>query len=146
MIKFIDAGLDDEIFCSLWIQGFRPGGSLNLYDFNKYAKPFYDLGGKPQSIKPYVEKLMGNYSRYGMFGKTKEFEEMADNTKKAFKAKKMPVRRTGDQGTGKELVAKAIHFYGDRRNKPFAKFNVARLNGNCELFASHAFGVNRCFI
>ncbi len=45
---------------------------------------------------------------------------------------------TGETGTGKELVAKAIHFSSKRKNKPFIPVNVAAIPK--ELIESEIFG------
>lgn len=45
---------------------------------------------------------------------------------------------TGDTGTGKELVAKAIHFNSDRQNKPFVVINVSAIPE--DLIESEMFG------
>jgi len=45
---------------------------------------------------------------------------------------------TGETGTGKEMVAKAIHFNSDRRNKPFVVVNVSAIPE--ELIESEMFG------
>ena len=41
-----------------------------------------------------------------------------------------PVLVQGEPGTGKELVARALHFHSDRRHRPFVKVNLAELNSS----------------
>ena len=45
---------------------------------------------------------------------------------------------TGPSGTGKELIARAIHFHSSRADKPFIPADCAATTGT--LFASHMFG------
>lgn len=47
----------------------------------------------------------------------------------------------GETGTGKELIADAIHFYSLRNNKPFVKLNCGTLSG--DLHVSELFGHRR---
>ena len=48
---------------------------------------------------------------------------------------------TGETGTGKEVVAKAIHFHSARKNKPFIPVNMSAIPS--ELFESEFFGYEK---
>ena len=46
------------------------------------------------------------------------------------RASQEPVLIQGEPGTGKELVARALHFHSDKRDRPFVKINLARLDSS----------------
>ena len=52
-----------------------------------------------------------------------------------------PVLITGPTGTGKDNVARAIHYFGTRRDKPFVAVNTAAITST--LFESELFGYVR---
>lgn len=74
---------------------------------------------------------------YGILGKAnvmQQLYEMVDNVSQS----DAPVMIHGQSGTGKEMVARAIHLASQRSAKPFIKVNCASLNEN--LLESELFG------
>ncbi len=77
------------------------------------------------------------YSFSNIIGKSKKMQELYDviSTVSSTDAN---ILITGDTGTGKELVAKAIHFNSLRNKKPFVPINCAALPEN--IIESELFG------
>ena len=59
-------------------------------------------------------------------------------TAKAIAARRAPVIITGETGVGKEMVARQIHYAGDRADRVFVPVDCATLTG--QLFESQLFG------
>ncbi|MFH2050665.1 MAG: sigma-54 dependent transcriptional regulator [bacterium] len=64
-----------------------------------------------------------------IIGKSKVMKEIFDLIQSVAKARST-IMITGDSGTGKELVARAIHYSSDRREMPFVTLNCAALPEN----------------
>lgn len=62
----------------------------------------------------------------GIIGKSKVMKEIFDLIQSVAHARST-VMITGSSGTGKELVARAIHYASNRADKPFVKLNCAAL-------------------
>ncbi len=73
----------------------------------------------------------------GMLGKSKPMKELFRQIEKVAPSNSS-VLITGENGTGKELVARAIHRLSPRRDKPFLAVNCAAIPG--ELITSELFG------
>lgn len=72
-----------------------------------------------------------------MVGSSDAFSSLLD-TLKSIAGRHCSVMITGETGTGKEMVARNIHFYSKRPNKPFIPVDCTTLTGS--LFESQLFG------
>ncbi len=123
--------------------------AMQLGAFNFILKPFQN-----ETLKQIVDKAVRTYSvfkenrrlvhalenRYhfdNIVGKSKPMEAVFDTIQKVAHTK-ATVLITGASGTGKELIAKAIHFSSPRRNKPFVAVSCAALTET--LLESELFG------
>jgi two-component system, NtrC family, response regulator len=120
-------------------------------------KHAYDYIQKPfenEQLKLTVKKALENYRlvkqnrlltealsdrfRYGnLIGKSKPMLEVYDLIEKVSRSK-ASVLITGPSGTGKELIAKAIHYQGQRKDRPFISINCGALTET--LLESELFG------
>lgn len=95
-----------------------------------------------QILKNEVEDLKDELGRKFSFDKTiigqsENLEKVFNMMKKAVKTN-INVSITGETGTGKEVVAKAIHYNSDRKKKNFVAVNVTAIPK--ELIESELFG------
>jgi len=80
------------------------------------------------------------YERYGMIGTSKEMMDVYQLIDKAASTD-IRVLITGETGTGKELVAHAIHSLSSRAENPFIRINCAAIPS--ELIESELFGYKK---
>jgi two-component system response regulator AtoC len=74
-------------------------------------------------------------------GESPAMSEMLQMARKVAESEVLSVLLQGESGTGKDLVAKAIHYASDRANAPFVAINCAALPAN--LIESEIFGYEK---
>jgi len=82
-----------------------------------------------RTIRELRRQLDERFGFEGLIGNSPKMRELIARLK-AFAPTKATVLILGENGTGKELVAKAIHTNSPRKNKPFVAMNCAALNEN----------------
>lgn len=87
----------------------------------------------------HLQKEVGSrYGFDGIIGKSKRIKEIKEELKTIAKTP-ASVLIIGETGTGKELVAKTIHYNSDRQDKPFIDVNSAAIPES--LVESELFGI-----
>ncbi|MGD8229452.1 MAG: sigma 54-interacting transcriptional regulator [Desulfobacteraceae bacterium] len=92
---------------------------------------------KDDQIEAFERELRAEDGFHRIIGASASMQKVFDQIADASKSD-APVIIFGESGTGKDLVAKAIHVTGNRRRKPFVKVNCAALNES--LLESELFG------
>src|SRR2546421_1186963 len=82
-----------------------------------------------RTIRELHKQLDERFGFEGLVGNSPKMRELIERVK-AFAPTKATVLIFGENGTGKELVAKAVHTNSPRKNKPFVAMNCAALNEN----------------
>lgn len=99
---------------------------LNLDELKlniKQALKFKELNDKVEYLS---KKLENKYSYEGIIGKSHKIQEIFSVIAK-IKDINLGVLITGESGTGKGLLAEAIHFSSKRRNSKFVEINCAAI-------------------
>jgi two-component system response regulator AtoC len=96
-----------------------------------------NLGLKKQLVRLQKE-VQGKYAfQQTIIGQSKAIDGVFELIKKATESN-ITVTITGETGTGKEVVAKAIHYNSAKKDKPFIPINMAAIPS--ELVESELFG------
>ncbi|NJB82454.1 sigma-54-dependent transcriptional regulator [Wenyingzhuangia aestuarii] len=88
-------------------------------------------------IKQLRKEVKSKYNFTNLIGESTEIKKISALIEKAGKTN-ITVSITGETGTGKEVVAKSIHYNSKNKNKPFVAVNVAAIPS--ELIESELFG------
>jgi len=96
-------------------------------------------------LKKEVEELKGQLEQKFSFektivGKSNVLKDVFALIEKSLRSN-INVSITGETGTGKEVIAKAIHYNGERKKKPFVAVNMAAIP--TELIESELFGYEK---
>jgi DNA-binding NtrC family response regulator len=111
-----------------------------------------EIGGRLQNTISKIRKNAGLRKRIVVLeqevGKKYDFEKVIIGSSPAMRqvfdliskaaASNITVTITGETGTGKEMVAKAVHYNSTRKDKPFVPVNMSAIPS--ELFESEFFG------
>ena len=90
-----------------------------------------------QEVETLKVQLEEKFSFDGIIGKSNAMQGVYAMLRKAVKSN-INVSITGETGTGKEVIAKAIHYNSERRKQPFVAVNMAAIPEN--LLESELFG------
>ncbi|HUQ64606.1 MAG TPA: sigma-54 dependent transcriptional regulator [Flavitalea sp.] len=101
-----------------------------------HLKEINGLRHEVEELKEQVVKKHVDFSKF-IIGKSDEIAKICGLIEKAAKTN-INVSITGETGSGKEVVAKAIHYNSDRSKKPFVAVNVAAIPK--DLLESELFG------
>ena len=112
----------------------KPFDNDKLVVYVNKAISMYRVVKENRRLRNAVES---QYSFGNIIGKSKVMHDVYENIRKVAPSS-ATVLIEGDSGTGKELVAKSIHFNSPRRDKPFIAVNCSALAEN--LLESELFG------
>ncbi len=115
----------------------KPFDNEQLIIYVNKAMAVYRMVKENRQLRHAVES---RYSFGNLIGKSKPMQDVFEMIRKVAPAT-ATVLIEGASGTGKELVAKSIHFNSPRRNQPFVAVNCSALAEN--LLESELFGHER---
>ena len=96
-----------------------------------------EISAKEERISELNSELGSRYKYSNMIGKSRPMQDLYSMLDK-IKNTEATILVQGENGTGKELIAKAIHYNSTRKNKPFIIQNCSAFNDN--LLESELFG------
>ncbi len=115
----------------------KPFKTDEVYLTLKKAEERESLKKENRLLKERIQKIEGDYKFHNMVTRSKAMQSLFQMADKAAQYK-TTVLILGDSGTGKELIARGIHYSSDRAEKPLVPVNCGGIPEN--LLESELFG------
>jgi DNA-binding NtrC family response regulator len=117
------------------------GKPINLDELHVTIRNGIEAGRLRREVNSFRRERAQQFSFDQIIGESPAMREMLAIAQKVAESEVSSVLLQGQSGTGKDLVAKAIHYQSDRCNGPFVAINCAALPGT--LIESELFGYEK---
>lgn len=117
------------------------GKPINLEELQVAIRNGIEAGRLRKEISLFRRERLEQFSFDQIVGESPSMREMLELAHKVAESEVSSVLLQGESGTGKDLVAKAIHYHSTRANSPFIAINCAALPGT--LIESELFGYEK---
>ncbi|HBB87777.1 MAG TPA: DNA-binding response regulator [Blastocatellia bacterium] len=117
------------------------GKPINLEELQVAIRNGIEASHLRKEVSLFRRERLQQFSFEQIVGQSPTMREMLDLAHKVAESEVSSVLLQGESGTGKDLVAKAIHYHSSRANSPFVAINCAALPGT--LIESELFGYEK---
>jgi DNA-binding NtrC family response regulator len=117
------------------------GKPINLEELQVAIRNGIEAGHLRKEVNLFRRERAQQFSFDQIIGESPTMREMLGLAHKVAESEVSSVLLQGESGTGKDLVAKAIHYHSTRADKPFVAINCAALPGT--LIESELFGYEK---
>ncbi|MCU1266483.1 MAG: Fis family transcriptional regulator [Acidobacteria bacterium] len=117
------------------------GKPINLEELQVAIRNGIEAGRLRKEVKLFRRERSQQFTFAQIVGESPAIREMLTLARKVAESEVSSVLLQGESGTGKDLVAKAIHYQSSRAEQPFVAINCAALPGT--LIESELFGYEK---
>ncbi len=117
------------------------GKPINLEELQVAIRNGIEAGRLRKEVNLFRRERAQEFSFDQIVGESPAMREMLALARKVAESEVSSVLLQGESGTGKDLVAKAIHYHSSRAERPFVAINCAALPGT--LIESELFGYEK---
>ena len=117
------------------------GKPINLEELHVAIRNGIEAGRLRKEVSLFRRERAEQFSFEQIIGQSPAMREMLGIARKVAESEVSSVLLQGESGTGKDLVAKAIHYQSNRSEGPFVAINCAALPGT--LIESELFGYEK---
>jgi two-component system, NtrC family, response regulator AtoC len=117
------------------------GKPINLEELHVAIRNGIEASDLRREVTQYRRERAQQFSFDQIIGKSPAMREMLAMARKVAESEVSSVLLQGESGTGKDLVAKAIHYQSNRSDGPFIAINCAAIPGT--LIESELFGYEK---